>query len=339
MQQSAPIFIFLPNKTNRMTHALSIVWNPQKGIDLGFFTLHFYSLLWVAAFALGWFVMKKIYIREGESMEKLDKLFITTLIATMIGARLGHVIFYQSELFSQDPLSVFLPFSFNPEFRFTGFRGLASHGAAIGIIIAMIYYSRKVIHRPLLWVLDRVVIPVTSGGILIRVANFINAEILGDTTTKDFPLAVKFLRDEDQYRELYSNGQINSPDVTKLTGIADENLAYKAIEQDSKFADVLSALPYRHPAQLYEAFCYIFVFAIIYYMYWKTDARKKHGFIFGVFQVLLWAVRFGVEFVKQSQGGIEGENPLLSTGQWLSIPFILAGFYFIVTAKNRQETL
>ena len=322
-----------------MTHALSIIWNPQKGIDLGFFTLHFYSLLWVAAFGVGWFIMKKIYQREGESMENLDKLFIYTLMATMIGARLGHVIFYQSELFSEDPLSVFLPFSFNPSFQFTGFRGLASHGAAIGIVLAMIYYSRKVVRRPFLWVLDRVVIPVTSGGILIRVANFINAEILGDTTSKDSPFAVKFIKDEDQYRELYRNGKLPSPDVTRLTGIADENLAYKAIETDPKYADILSMLPYRHPAQLYEAFFYIFVFATIYYMYWKTDARKKHGLIFGVFLVLLWAVRFGVEFVKQSQGGIEGENPILSTGQWLSIPFILAGFYLIFTAKNRKETL
>ncbi len=74
-------------------------------------------------------------------------------------------------------------------------------------------------------------------------------------------------------------------------------------------------------------------------MYWKTDARKKHGLIFGVFLVLLWAVRFFVEFIKESQGGFEGDNPILLTGQWLSIPFILAGFYFIFTAKNRTETL
>jgi len=86
------LLIFTKNLTIKMTHALSIVWNPPKGIDLGFITIHFYSLLWMAAFALGWFIMKKIFDREGESTEKLDKLFIYTLVATMIGARLGHVI-------------------------------------------------------------------------------------------------------------------------------------------------------------------------------------------------------------------------------------------------------
>jgi len=313
-----------------MTHFLSIVWNPSKGIDLGFFTLHYYSLLWVAAFVLGFYIMKRIYIREGESMENLDKLFIATMIATMLGARLGHVIFYQPELFREDFFSVFLPFRFNPEFKFTGFTGLASHGAAIAIIIAIIWYSKKVVHRPVLWMLDRVIIPVTSGGILIRIANFINSEILGSETTADTPTAVKFIRGEDNLTDTI---------VTKITGEKDVNKAYNMIEYDNGFGVIRDGIPYRHPAQLYEAFLYLFVFIIVYYMYWKTDARKKHGLIFGVFLVLLWLVRFVVEFVKQSQGGIEGENPILSTGQWLSIPFILAGLYLIFTANKRKETL
>ncbi|RZJ55360.1 MAG: prolipoprotein diacylglyceryl transferase, partial [Flavobacterium sp.] len=111
------------------------------------------------------------------------------------------------------------------------------------------------------------------------------------------------------------------------------------IQHDPRFAEILASIPYRHPAQLYEAFGYVFVFLTVYYMYWKTDARKKHGLIFGVFLILLWAVRFIVEFVKESQGGFEGENPILLTGQWLSIPFIIAGFYLVFTAKNKTETL
>src|SRR5690606_14362401 len=111
-----------------MTHALSFVWNPHEGIDLGFFLLCYYSLMWVVAFGLGWYVMKNIFVSEGESMEKLDKLFIYTIVATMIGARLGHVIFYQPELFDDDFVNVFLPIRTNPELEFTGFAGLASHG-------------------------------------------------------------------------------------------------------------------------------------------------------------------------------------------------------------------
>ena len=314
-----------------MTHALSIVWNPSEGIDLGFFMLRYYSLMWVVAFGLGWYIMKRIFEREGESMEKLDKLFIYTIVATMIGARLGHVIFYQPELFKEDFINVFLPFRTNPKFEFTGFAGLASHGAAIAIILTMIYYSKKVIKRPLLWMLDRVVIPVTSGGIFIRLGNFINSEILGKETTADLPTAVKFVRGEEN---------LGKYEAMQITGTDDYNKAYDLIQHNPKFADTFNAIPYRHPAQLYEAFLYIFVFAIIYYMYWKTDSRKKHGLIFGVFLVLLWTVRFVVEFVKQSQGGFEEDLPGgLLTGQWLSIPFILVGLYLIFTARKRTETL
>ena len=86
-----------------MIHTLNMVWNPSEGIDLGFFLLRFYSLSWVLAFGLGWYVMKPIFMRENESVDSLDKLFLYTLVATMLGARLGHVLFYQSELFYQAP--------------------------------------------------------------------------------------------------------------------------------------------------------------------------------------------------------------------------------------------
>ncbi|MEY2869637.1 MAG: hypothetical protein RIR01_2134, partial [Bacteroidota bacterium] len=93
-------------------------------------------------------------------------------------------------------------------------------------------------------------------------------------------------------------------------------------------------VPVKHPTQLYEAFCYIFVFAILFFLYWKTEARKKAGYLFGLFLVLLFSVRMVVESVKESQGGFESALGLLSTGQWLSIPFILIGFYFIFTAEK-----
>ena len=126
-----------------MIHILGITWNPSEGIDLGFFMIRFYSLMWVTAFALGWYILKFIFIRENESLEKLDSMFIWLVVATMLGARLGHVIFYQSELFLEDPLSILLPIRTVPDFKFTGFAGLASHGAAIGIVFAMVYFSKK----------------------------------------------------------------------------------------------------------------------------------------------------------------------------------------------------
>lgn len=315
-----------------MIHSLSFTWNSAEGIDIGPLKLRFYSLMFIVAFVLGWYLMKKIYDREGESTDKLDKLFIYTVVATLLGARLGQVFFYDWPYFSKHPAEILLPFRWDDkgDFEFTGFAGLASHGAAIAIILSCIWYSKKIIHRPILWVLDRVVIPVTSGGIFVRMGNFFNSEILGDPTTADVPTAVRFIRGEDDLR---------AGKAMEITGAKTPNEAYHLIAQDPRFAKTLENIPYRHPAQLYEAFMYIFVFAILFYMYWKTPARKYRGLLFGVFMVFLWTVRFVVEFVKQSQGGFEGKNPILSTGQWLSIPFILIGIYFIITAKNRTETL
>ncbi|MGO4820909.1 MULTISPECIES: prolipoprotein diacylglyceryl transferase [unclassified Flavobacterium] len=304
-----------------MTHALNIVWNPSEGIDLGFFVIRFYSLMFVIAFGLGWYIMKNIFERENESIEKLDSLFIWTVLATLIGARLGHVLFYDWEYFRNHLLEIFLPFRFSPKFEFTGFQGLASHGAAISIIIAMYYFSKKVLNRPLLWILDRVVIPVASGAIFVRLGNFFNSEIIGKETDSAF--GIRFVRD-----------QFSPRDAVNATQIANPNDAYNAIVSDPKFAGLLEQVPVKHPAQLYEAFCYVFVFAILYFLYWKTEARLKSGFLFGLFLVLLFSVRIVVEFVKESQGGFESALGLLSTGQWLSIPFILIGAYFIFTAEK-----
>ncbi|MBC8644146.1 prolipoprotein diacylglyceryl transferase [Flavobacterium lindanitolerans] len=309
-----------------MTTALNIVWNPSEGIDLGFFVIRYYSLMFVIAFVLGWYLMKKIYLREGESIEKLDTLFIYTFFATLIGARLGHVIFYQSELFREDFWSVFLPFKTKPHFEFTGFSGLASHGAAIAIIITMYFYSKNVIKRPLLWILDRIVIPVASGAIFVRLGNFFNSEIVGHKTTS--PLGIKFLRDSIK------------PDVAMIeTKTNNVNDAYHQIATNPEYAAILQQVAPKHPAQLYEAVGYVIVFFILFFSYWKTQAREKSGYLFGLFLVLLWTVRFLVEFVKESRGGIEESLGLFSTGQWLSIPFILAGLYFIFTAEKKINSL
>jgi prolipoprotein diacylglyceryltransferase len=91
-------------------------------------------------------------------------------------------------------------------------------------------------------------------------------------------------------------------------------------------------VPLKHPAQLYESFCYIFVFFLLLFLYWKTKTAQKQGLLFGLFLTLLWSVRFVVEYVKESQGGF-GDNTIFSTGQWLSIPFILIGLYFVIKAK------
>jgi len=268
---------------------LSFVWDPSEGIDLGFFVIRYYSLMFVIAFILGWQITKKIFANEKLEQQKLDSLFIYMVIAILAGARIGHVLFYQSELILQDPLSIVLPFRTVPEFEYTGFQGLASHGAAIGVIIAMYFYSKKVLQKPMLWILDRVVIPVASGAIFVRIGNFINSEIIGNPTNSDF------------------------------------GIIFKQLGEDFP----------RHPAQLYESFCYIFVFIILWTLYWKTDKRKQLGYLFGCFLVLLWTVRFCVEFVKVAQVD-ERATWFLNTGQLLSIPFILLGLYFMQQSKYKR---
>jgi prolipoprotein diacylglyceryl transferase len=270
-------------------HFLSFVWDPSTGLDLGIITLHYYSLMFVIAFGLGWFIMKRIYVREGVDLEKLDSIFIYAVVATLIGARLGHVFFYDWDYFQHHLLEIFLPFKLNP-FKFTGFSGLASHGAAIGIIIAMYIYSKKVIQKPLLWVLDRVVIPVASGAVFVRIGNFFNSEIIGQPTNSDYGVV---------------------------------------------FTQLGEDFP-RHPTQLYESGAYLLVFLLLWFLYWKTNKREKQGYLFGLFLVLLWSVRFLVEFIKENQVDFE-ETMALNMGQWLSIPFIILGLYFMFRPGKKEE--
>ena len=188
----------------------------------------------------------------------------------------------------------------------------------------MYFYSKKVVQKPMLWVLDRVVIPVSCGAIFVRIGNFFNSEIVGKVTNSNF--GIRFIRDS------YSN-----KDAMSMTGLNNVNDAFNAIITDPKYARYLADVPAKHPAQLYEAAGYVLVFAILFFLYWKTNTREKHGLLFGYFLVLLWTVRFLVEYVKESQGGFENSLGLFSTGQWLSIPFILIGIYFIFVAEKPVE--
>jgi prolipoprotein diacylglyceryl transferase len=253
--------------------------------------------MYVIAFGLGFYLMGVILKKDKENRDLLDPLFIYMFLAVIIGARLGHVIFYQKELFAEDPLAVFLPIRTKPSFEFTGYSGLASHGAAIGILISLYIFTRKYLKRSFYWILDRVIITVSIGGMFIRLGNFFNSEILGKPS--DLPWAVLF------------------------------------IQQDT--GEYGSLVP-RHPAQLYEALGYLLLYISLLYIYFKTDKKKYLGWIFGYFLIILFGIRFIVEFFKEPQGDEYINWFGLNTGQWLSVPFILAGIYILATAKNRIYT-
>lgn len=295
-------------------------WNPnQVLLDLHFIQIRYYSLMFVIAFSLGFYITKKIFLAENKPLEKLDTLVIYVAIATLLGARLGHVFFYDWDYFKVHPLEIILPFRFSPSFEVTGFAGLASHGAAVGIIIAMLLYIRKYPDMKLSWVLDRIVIAITIGGMFVRFGNFMNSEIVGKVVDKSFPFAVKFLQ----------SGDFSAGEAMQLTGQNTPQKAFEVIVHNPQFVEIYNQIPYRHPAQLYEAVGYFLLFWLLYYLYWKTNKKDQPYFIFGVFLIALWTIRFLVEYVKDSQGGIEDTLGVFSTGQWLSIPFILAGVFLL----------
>jgi prolipoprotein diacylglyceryl transferase len=310
-------------------HFLGIIWNPNDTLlHLGPIQIKYYNLLWITAFALGWFITKRIFLNEKKTVEQLDSLFIYSVVATMLGARLGHVFFYDWAYYSNHLLEILLPIRETADgYEFTGFTGLASHGAAIGVIIGMYLFTRKHREFKLLWILDRIVIAFSIGAFCVRLGNFFNSEINGKITDEKFIFATRFVRDSDD---------MHPSKAMAITKEKTANAAYEALANKPEFSEYLAQIPYRHPAQLYEGVAYIFVFILLYYLYWKTDKKNKPGYLFGLFLVLLWTIRFFVEFVKKSQGGFEDTLGLLSTGQWLSIPFILIGLYFMFRPTTKS---
>ena len=262
-----------------------ITWGPDPEIfSLGPLSVRYYGLFFAIAFLIGYYIVEKMFRRENAPEEWLDKLFIYVMIATIVGARLGHVFFYGWDYYSQNPGEILKVWH----------GGLASHGGAIGILIAMWLYSKKVTKRSIFWIMDKLLVPVALAGMFIRTGNLMNSEIVGSIT--DVPWGFIFLR---------------------AHGIDNPELA-------------------RHPAQIYEAFCYLTVFVVLMYMYWKKNAASRPGLIFGVFLVGVFGSRFCIEFFKEIQESFEA-SMVLNMGQLLSIPFVLGGVFLIIRALTRPK--
>ncbi len=251
-------------------------------------TIRWYGLMFVIGFYLGYLIMARIFRHEGAPEKWLGSLLVYVVVATIVGARLGHVFFYAWDYYSQHPI----------EILYTWEGGLASHGGTIGIMIAIILFSIFVTKKSPFWTFDRLVIPIALVGALIRIGNLMNHEIYGHPT--DLPWGFRFITN--------IHGWING--------------AEPVFSQPS------------HPTQLYEAGCYLALFALLMWMYWKKNAEKRPGLLFGVFFVVLFTCRFLIEFVKNPQEEFEIDM-MLNMGQWLSIPFILMGIGFIIYALIR----
>lgn len=175
-----------------------LTWNPDPIIaEFGGFALRWYSLLFATGFIIGFFILRKQFLEEGVSLEILDKLLLYSVIGTILGARIGNCLFYDFEYFSQHPLEILLPFRFSPEFKFVGFRGLASHGALLGLIATYWLLSKQTGYS-IRWYLDKGAL---IGGLClacIRLGNFMNGEIAGAPT--DVSWAVIFPSVDQQPR-------------------------------------------------------------------------------------------------------------------------------------------
>lgn len=195
-----------------MTTLNFIIWNGSPEIfSIGSFALRWYGLLFALGFLISQQILYYIYREENKPEKDVETLTIYMVIATIIGARLGHVIFYQPEIIWEEPWSIFLPFEFDP-FRFTGLQGLASHGATIGILTALWLYGRKKKQgQSFLQVVDRIVILVALTGALIRLGNFFNSEIIGKPTDSGIGVVfVNKLTDAIESRQNKNNEVIES---------------------------------------------------------------------------------------------------------------------------------
>ena len=160
-----------------------IKWNfDPVFIDLGFIEIRWYAMMFICAFIAGYFVMKKLFKRDGISMAVLESLWIWVFFAVLIGARLGHVLFYQPDYYFANPSEILMTWK----------GGLSSHGAAFLVPVVLIFFAKKN-KIPYLNLLDRVVIAFSLGGMFVRLGNLCNSEIYGHQTT--MPWGFIFVRD------------------------------------------------------------------------------------------------------------------------------------------------
>ncbi|HIP36266.1 MAG TPA: prolipoprotein diacylglyceryl transferase [Crocinitomix sp.] len=263
--------------------------------------------MWLLGYLIGLKILERMFKHEKVPMEWADKTFMYVLIGGILGARIGHCLFYDWGYYSQNPIEIL--------YIWQG--GLASHGGAIGIIIAAYILSKKVTKKSILWIVDRIAVPTSFAGGLIRLGNLFNSEIVGKETTSS--IGFKFIR-----HDIPVNWAVEQ------TGKSSVNDAYDAIVNNPAFADVLVSVPVRYPTQLIEAVAYFIIFILMMLLYWKTNAKNLLGFLVGTFFVTIFGARFFIEYLKIEQGGTDSNLGMFNMGQYLSIPLVLIGLYLIL---------
>jgi phosphatidylglycerol:prolipoprotein diacylglycerol transferase len=277
-----------------MPSLLTINWNPDPELFnlFGSFPIRYYGLLWGIGIVLSCIIVQRQYRDRKISEDKFTPLFFYCVIGITLGARLGHCIFYDWSYYQNHLIEMILPIRQFPGegWKWIGYKGLASHGGTLGLIIALWLYCRKT-KMHYMDVLDMIAVATPICACCIRLANLMNSEIIGKPT--DMPWAFVF--------------------------------------------EQVDMLP-RHPAQLYEAIAYFIFFLGMIYLYKKSDHGQKlhRGFFFGLCLTEIFVFRFFVEFLKENQVDFES-TMTLNMGQWLSVPFVIIGIYFMLFyGKNKR---
>jgi prolipoprotein diacylglyceryl transferase len=280
----------------------SIVWDVDPWlVQFGdSFGIRWYGLLFASGFLFGYILFNRYLKKEGFTTDSLDKLTVYIALGTVIGARLGHCLFYDADYYLANPLEIFAIWQ----------GGLASHGAAVGILIALWLYVRKY-KFSFLWLMDRIATVTALAGFFIRIGNLMNSEIYGRPT--DLPWGFKFVRDRSKIN-------FYDPETGELIG---------------------KHLPC-HPTQLYEGIPYLLIFIVLFWMIRKYGDKLKEGVYFAWFLIGIFTVRFFVEYVKFEQSDFELEMISkfgINMGQLLSIPLILTGIGILIWRKSQSETV
>jgi prolipoprotein diacylglyceryl transferase len=303
----------------------AIFWNVNPIIaHIGPVTLRWYGLFFMLPFVVGTFILTHIYRSERVSPQWVDVITIYMLVGTIVGARLGHMLFYDFDALMADPMVVFKIWH----------GGLASHGATIGILFACWLFARNN-KFDYLWVLDRIVIVVALGGACIRTGNLMNSEIVGKPTNA--PWAFTFPRDAEHLLPVTRPLPAGAVQVAaEKISLQDGTTSYRLQPEGTPVApDSPMAVP-RHPTQIYEALFCIFLLTLLYSMWNRTKERTPRGQLFGLFVVLLFTQRFLGEYLKENQVAFENGH-MFNQGQLLSIPLIFIGIWVLWRAGKDPE--
>ena len=351
-----------------------LLWSPDPDIftiPLSYVGLEdrpvrWYGLLFAGGFILSQQVLFRIFKTEGRPEKDVEKLTVYMVIATILGARLGHCLFYNPSYYLSNPIEIIKIWE----------GGLASHGGAIGILVALWLFTRKYKQYKLSWIVDRMVIVVALTGAMIRTGNFFNSEMEGVPTHSNVGVvyagfaesvlsyddrveSVDFVKGEEEgtsepgrvpltaimkYKrgaemtvaeKAFIEGNLRSAlvrysEVNQHIDYGDGPLKYKHyVSEGQDIVEIYGTGIVRHAAQLYEAAYCVILMLLLYWLWKEKRFILPAGFNFGLFMFLLWTLRFFDEFLKMNQEAFE-EEMTLNMGQWLSIPMALFGLGIMV---------